>query len=303
MKYSGLYFISNPGTSLDASLHVVNSLVNGLESHFPFATRQNPWSLIHRLLRSVPPPAAKPDAGNAPLPALTHQHVLGLSYLSQSQTYCYIQTSTSTPSSQPPHNQVVKGEPVSRAATPQPAHDAASSASSPGTIISIPTAQSESHIALLATHLSALWTFRQTLQIPQGITYHVGQFVIRVGEIRASRSGAQSGSVLSPGVVCCITTVAGTSDDIDGEGYETEFDSGHTSVTEDGRMEDEDEDENVDLDDAEKLIRGFWETLREGMDFGRAEVREVMMGKHGLKGNGQKEAVVRMWGEVLKLRG
>lgn len=166
-------------------------------------------------------------------------------------------------------------------------------------MISIPASQSESHTSFLVTQLSPLWAFRHALQIPSGLTYTAGQFTIHIGELRASRSGPSSAATVSPGVVVCITTVAGFTDNDD---VEPEADEGYQSLNgSSGSMEQEKE----SLEAAEEEVRALWSMLRQGLDFGKAEVREVMMGKDVamLKGEGEKEAVVRMWCEVLRLRG
>jgi hypothetical protein len=110
---------------------------------------------------------------------------------------------------------------------------------------------------------------------------------------------------MSPGVLVCVGTEVG---DVGGDEYgvgqgdgEGE-DSGYVSLN-GGIRDGEDMEEDVDISDAEELIRGLWGTIRTGIDIGKAEVREVMLGKEGLKGKTHKEAVVRMWCEVLRLRG
>jgi hypothetical protein len=80
-------------------------------------------------------------------------------------------------------------------------------------------------------------------------------------------------------------------------------DSGYTSFS------DSQEEESADLSGAEEVIRGCWRTISLGLDFGKTEVREVMMGKGGEEGKSEggkdraEEAIVSMWCDVLKLRG
>ncbi|KAF1833534.1 hypothetical protein BDW02DRAFT_569977 [Decorospora gaudefroyi] len=172
MKYSGLYFISNPSTTLDASLSTVTSLIQGLESSFQNATRQPPWSLSYRLFRDTIPPAHH----HTPPAAHTHsyQHLLHLSGLAPNRTYVCTQP-----------------------------------ANAPAAIASIPLRQQEAHSSILRHQASALWTPRHTLAVRDGTTYTGGLYTIQIGELRAAREGPQSGAVSSPGVVVCITTEVG----------------------------------------------------------------------------------------------
>ncbi|KAF2714742.1 hypothetical protein K504DRAFT_486572 [Pleomassaria siparia CBS 279.74] len=297
MRYSGLYFIPIHGATQEASASTLASLIVGIESHFEFATRQSSWSLSHRLLRSVPPANLPP---HAPKPAQSFQHILHVSYLSRDKTYCYIHPFT------PPSAATVaavgvkaetsatpsvgiKGEPTSQAGTPLPIQDTTGPTPGYGTIIAIPYAQSESHLGYLGTQLSPLWAYRHALHIYQGITYTAGQYILNIGEVRMARSGPSSSSnLVSPGVVVCITTVTG------GDGYAEETDSGYGGDTEDIEM---------DIEELEGEVRQVWNVIKKGIDFGKGDIREVMMGRDALNGETQKEAVVRMWCDALKLRG
>ncbi|KAF2794368.1 hypothetical protein K505DRAFT_27852 [Melanomma pulvis-pyrius CBS 109.77] len=299
MRYSGLYFVPIHGATQDASANILAAIINGIESQFEFATRQSPWTLFHRLLRSVPAP-------NAPVQPQTYQHLLHVSYLGNAKTYCYIHPFT--PPSQTPAVKLesslqassIKPEPTSQAGTPQPSqssHTTPTTPSSYGTIISIPAYQAESHLGYLVHQLSPLWALRHALTIPQGITYMAGQYIFSIGEIRMARSGPSSSSnLVSPGVVVCITTVAGAKtgdeDDI------ARADSGYASL--DSSAEDED---SIDFEEVQAEIRAAWTAIKTGIDFGKADVREVMMRKDATKEEAEKEAVVRMWCEILRLRG
>lgn len=148
----------------------------------------------------------------------------------------------------------------------------------------IPANQSDAQALLLRNQLAALWSPRHTLSVQNGTTYTGGLFTVQIGEVRALREG-QGGGVSSPGVVVCISTVAG------GEENGAEVD---------GVLNGEEE---VDFEFAQATIREFWGKIREGRDLGRAEVREVFMVPQEGGEKEEKDAMVRMWCAVLRLRG
>lgn len=64
------------------------------------------------------------------------------------------------------------------------------------------------------------------------------------------------------------------------------------------------EEEDIDFDYAQTIIRETWKNIAQGRDLGRAEAaREVMMESQYVKGDREKDAAVRMWCETLRLRG
>ena len=125
------------------------------------------------------------------------------------------------------------------------------------------------------------------LSVQNGALYTGGLFTVQIGEVRALREG-QGGGVSSPGVVVCISTIVGG---------ESEPVQGDEAATQNGG------EEEVDFEFVQAMIRELWGKIREGRDLGRAEVREVfMVPKEGGKKE-ETDAVVRMWCEVLRLRG
>ncbi|KAF2025402.1 hypothetical protein EK21DRAFT_116879 [Setomelanomma holmii] len=183
MKYSGLYFISNPSTNLEASVNVVNTLVQGLESSFPTASRQAPWSLQYRLFRDTVPPGHTPslDAEGKPAPfAHTLQHMLNISSIDPTRTYICIQPPAGT-----------------------------------SNICAIPLRQQDAYALLVRHQFAALWQPRHAEGVNNGIAYGTGLCTVQIGELRSSREGPQSGITPSPGVLVCISTAVGddSSDD------------------------------------------------------------------------------------------
>lgn len=139
---------------------------------------------------------------------------------------------------------------------------------------------------MLRHQLAALWTPRHTLSIQNGAAYTGGLFTIYIGEVRALREG-QGPGVNSPGVVVCITTVAGG-----------EEDEGAQSLEVNGNGV-----EPVGFEFAQASIRELWGRIRAGRDLGRGEVREVFTAPKADVKTEETDAVVRMWCEILRLRG
>ncbi|KAH6625623.1 mediator complex, subunit Med20 [Boeremia exigua] len=239
MKYSGLYFIPSPTAQPAESAATASALTSSLETHFHTLARGAPWTLTYRLFRDTAPRA---DPENPVSYAHSHTHLLTHTALSQSRCYVHV--------------------------SPPPGTRSAS-------VVAIPFAQADAQAALLRNQMAALWSARHTLSIQNGATYAGGLFAVQIGEVRVLRE-AQGGGVSSPGVVVCVSTVAGGEEDgVDGQ--------------------------DVDLEFAQATIREFWGKVREGRDLGRAEVREVFMAPE--QGREDKDAMVRMWCEVLRLRG
>ncbi|KAH7359669.1 hypothetical protein BKA66DRAFT_537881 [Pyrenochaeta sp. MPI-SDFR-AT-0127] len=163
-----------------------------------------------------------------------------------------------------------------------------------GTVASISVRQQDMYSALVRHQSAALWSARHILSVQQGTTYSGGLCTIQIGELRATREGPQSGAVQSPGVVVCITTIVGG--DISDE-------TPPESKGENGTAMEIDEEPKVDFDYAQAVIRDCWARIKDGRDLGRSEIKEVMMAPEDVKGVQEKDAAVRMWCEVLRLRG
>ena len=166
-------------------------------------------------------------------PGPRYLQLVFLSYL-PGRSYVAI-TSTPTPSQ-------------TRAGTPSSSNISTESSGEPATVVSIPSgAQSEDFIQLLVSKFGPLWTQRPSLGVGYGLAYEVGDYGVRVGELRQGVGSAQ----LVRGVV-----------------VQVEWKEGNEG----------------DWGEAEGLIRGFWETLgvkgaREilqvpGMDKGDENVRQ-----------------------------
>jgi hypothetical protein len=251
-----LYYVNNPSTNLDASLNIVTSLVQGIETSYQTASQQAPWSLQYRMFRDTIPPrhVTAMDVEGKPLPfAHTLQHHLYLSSLDQNRTYTCIQPPSGT-----------------------------------NTVSAIPLNQQEPYALLLRHQFSSLWQPRHVLSLQQGTSYTAGLCTIQVGELRSIKEGPQSAGIQSPGVLVCISTVIGEDESEDSEGSANSVPS--------------DEEEPLDLEYAQALIRDCWGQIKSNRDLGKSEVKEVMMALDSSKSR-EKDMAVRMWCEVLRLRG
>ncbi|KAJ4369512.1 hypothetical protein N0V86_009347 [Didymella sp. IMI 355093] len=266
-----LYFIPTPTAQPADSSTTASTLVSSLETLFPTLSRAAPWSLTYRLFRDTAPRTDLSDTPTQSQYAHTYQHLLTHTALSTQRAYIH----------------------VSARARPPPISNGTSTASpsETGSVTSIPAAQFDARALLLRHQLAALWTPRHTLSVQNGACYAGGLFAIYIGEVRALREG-QGGGVSSPGVVVCVsTTTGGAEDDAEqGDGVEP-----------------------VDYELAQAAIRNLWSSIRAGRDLGRGEVKEVFMApsdtrpgevrseQHGK--SDETNAMVRMWCEILRLRG
>lgn len=228
-SYSGVYFI--PAHNPAEATTTLKAITTSLETKFDNIQQLPPWSLTHRLLRGAPPLSSdKPTA--AQLQLQPYQHILNLSYHTPGLTYCYVHPSHLA--QQPP--------------------DTDSTA-----LITIPTAQSDSHTHLLTTHLSAQWVLRQTLIIAPSPAYTIGEFTIRIGEVKVGKiptpilgavPALQNPNI--PGVVVGIEIATGIAESGDSSTSESDWDSEDTPTDDSDTDEDsdsEDDDDATDEDD------------------------------------------------------
>lgn len=131
-----------------------------------------------------------------------------------------------------------------------------------------------------------------------GTTYTVGLFTIQIAELRATREGPQSAAVQSPGVVVSISVEIGGGEDADESAA-----NGHAGGGSLGNGVEDAEDEALQVEYAQAIIREAWGKVKEGKDLGRSEIKEVMMKLGRETDTKETDAAVRMWCEVLRLRG
>ncbi|KAF2201724.1 hypothetical protein GQ43DRAFT_393655 [Delitschia confertaspora ATCC 74209] len=301
MKFAGLYFI--PTHNPTEATTLLSTLTTSLETHFHNPTPSTPWTLTYRLLRSTPAPSSSQT-----LPQGYH-HILHISSLSQPLTFCYIHGLASPTQIKSENSTQDSSQKIQ-----QPAETGKEGVKQ--MIITIPTSQSDPHIHTLITHLSPLWSHRQTLFIPPSPSYSSGEYTVRLGQLHLSRSPyinpGTATSATIPGVVVCIEAEAdGTpkAEDSDSENDQNDIkeESGDGSSVTLGREEEE------WYKEMECGVRDIWSKIwgnGEGMGLGGkgVEVREVMMDwktqiDWGNRRDAQEdETLVKMWCEVLRLR-
>ena len=137
------------------------------------------WSLEHRLFRATQTGFATSgllaDEVARPQPT-RYLQVLSMSHRPQA----FVSITTTTP------------QPQTRAGTPATTSSAGESAGEPAKVISIPSGPSgEEFVQLTMSKLGPLWTPRQILTVINGQHYEVGEFRVRMGEVRQGQGGVQ----------------------------------------------------------------------------------------------------------------
>jgi hypothetical protein len=193
------------------------------------------WRLEHRLLRSTP---ASPDDKTAP----RFQHLLRLSYR--------------------PNNAFISVSPPPEA--------------KPGTqhaVVTTPNEHFEALYALLTARFTALWTPRARQRI-DGTAYTVGEFTVRLGELR------QVGGPPTPrGVICYIQADSGIAD--------KETKDATPETPEQTKREDE-------------TTRAAMESLWDRIGYPGAKEPSIPDATDGATTDGFND--IRMWCDLLKLR-
>lgn len=154
-------------------------------------------------------------------------------------------------------------------------------------MICIPASQMNSHTSMITTVWGQLWSQQRTIEVVQGTVYRIREFTIHIGELQAKRQSLQQSNISFPGVVVCISAPAGLAEDV------TPKSSAQPALI------------PADLEDLQSNLRNLWKHMTKGVEMGKGEVREFPqtyqdpVGQEGL----EQEAAVRMWCEVLRIRG
>lgn len=258
MPITGLFFL--PPTSSDPL--PAQDLIYRLRSAFDL-TPLPPWALSQRLFRETPssaqssqssptldgPVKSKPT-GQRLLQILSLSHHTPRAYVAITAINSPLQTKANTPTSSQQNGEVaVTGDFA--------------------TIISIPTGSAtEEFTQLVATKFGPLWQPRQALHVMNGSAFEVGDFRVRIGELKQGYGAG--GTLTARGAVCEIEWLG--------------LESINPSSTVGAQKE--------DWKGAEPVIRGFWETLEV------KGAREVFW----VSGLGDGTGSVRQWCEILRLR-
>ncbi|KAL6716838.1 hypothetical protein ACLMJK_004750 [Lecanora helva] len=244
MPLTGLFYL--PAQTNESSQ--TNDILNRLTSTYN-PSPLPPWTLSHRLFRETPtePTADKSRAS----PQQRYLQTLALSHHAP-RAYVAI-TSTNAP-------------PQSRAMTPASSSNistAETASGEPATLISIPSGSShEDFVQLVVSKLSPLWQQRQVLTVPQGYAFEVGDFKVRIGELRQGGAGGGGGAQMGRGTV---VEVEWSGDEEKGE---------------------------EDWESAEAVIGAFWDGL------GVKGAKRAFW----FPGLREGEGSVRQWCEILRIR-
>jgi hypothetical protein len=160
-----------------------------------------------------------------------------------------------------------------------------------GVVTALSRQQQETQALFVRTQMAALWQPRHVLSLLQGNSYRAGMCTIQIGELRSTREGPQSSGIQSPGVVVCISAAVGS------DSSEESDDMLHAPQEQDPTAY---TNGTIDFEYAQTIVRDCWSKVKDNKDLGRSEVKEVMMAPNA---ENEKEAAVRMWCEVLRLRG
>ncbi|KAF6225228.1 hypothetical protein HO133_010425 [Letharia lupina] len=219
MPVTALYFLPASGPDSNPTQDILAKLTSYYDlSPLP------PWTLSHRIFRETPftQPSAQPfpsltnGVDKAKPPGPRFLQILSLSHHAP-RTFVAITTTHSA-------SQI-------KAATPASSNISAEAASGePATIISIAAGpSSEEFIQLIISKFGPLWQQRQILSAGYGHAFEIGDFRVRVGELRQGGSG---GGQMGRGAVCEVTWI---------------------------REEAEQEQEGWEVGEA--VVKGFWEGL------------------------------------------
>jgi len=158
-----------------------------------------------------------------------------------------------------------------------PASDGASTHSS---TVSIPRDQLESLYSLLCSKFQALWTPRATLQVSSGYAYDLGEFIIRLGELR------QAGNPPQPrGVVVAITSKEAADDGAASSSLDEAVSMRKEALTQE------------DYETTQALIQDLW------LKFGDTQAKQFTSSIPSADSLVHDFEEVKIWCDLLRLRG
>lgn len=204
MPVTALYFL--PASNPDSN--PTQDILAKLSSHYDLVPLP-PWALSYRIFRDTPQSPAQPshsptngvDKTKSPGPRflqiLSLSHHAPRTYVAITSTHAASQTRAGTPASSNISAEAANGEPA--------------------TIVSIPAGpSSEEFIQLIVSKFGPLWQQRQILNSINGHAFEIGNFRVRVAELRQGGSG---GGQMGRGAVCEVAWV-GEDTEQDKEGWE-----------------------------------------------------------------------------------
>jgi len=146
--------------------------------------------------------------------------------------------------------------------------------------ITVPAEQFDSFYNILTSKFAALWSPRPVASVSNGVAYSLGDFVVRLGELRQG-----TGQQPVKGVVVCIQTAPQSAAQVDGEHDIAALDGEDTGI-----KEEEDE-----IQTTQALIRDLWK------GFGVEGAKEMITASNSQRDADRQFQEIRMWCELLRL--
>ncbi|MCJ1321933.1 hypothetical protein MMC15_007278 [Xylographa vitiligo] len=195
MPFTGVYFLPvyQTVTSTDSSSFQI--VLARLKSQYNISPLGR-WTLDHRLFRGTSLEEIANEILNEDGSKGQASRYLQMLYISTHPRYSYVVTTTTSVPSQ------------TRAGTPATSSSGGESTGEPSKVFSIPSGpQSEDFINLIVARMGPLWMPRQVLQVSNGQIFEIGDFRIRIGEVR------QGGTQQVRGTICEIEWTSGDKND------------------------------------------------------------------------------------------
>ncbi|MCJ1481706.1 hypothetical protein MMC06_001865 [Schaereria dolodes] len=176
-----VFFVPTSSSSITSENSGFKTILARLTSHYT-AVPLSRWTLDHRLFRdgtshAIPVANASMTEESVKLNNLRYLQILSLSH-HPGQTHLAI--STTYPLSQ------------THAGTPATSSSGSHGSTEPATIVSIPSGgHSEEMLQLMVSRLGPLWMQRHVLQVSNGQAFEIGNFRVRIGEVKQGQGGAQ----------------------------------------------------------------------------------------------------------------
>lgn len=202
------------------------------------------WGLHHRVFRSTPANTSDKSPPHS-------QHVLGLGH-HPDRAFVHI---------------TGPDQPQAQAQTQPPA--------APSSTIAIPLSQMEPYSQLLNLKFGALWMYRISSQVTSGASYSLGEFVVRLGELRE-----KGGQMALRGTVVCIQTAKQESEDQDMELLP-------------GQTDPQDE-----LEAGQSLVRDVWSSFGVGAN----QARESITSRPPREAADDTFDEVGLWCDILRFQ-
>ncbi|RAK88433.1 hypothetical protein BO79DRAFT_287888 [Aspergillus costaricaensis CBS 115574] len=266
MPITGVYFIpSNPNASTGLAT-ITERLHTALADEPTLVGR---WFLEHRLMRDTPScvPASASQRQVQPrymqFLSLSFHSNHGFIYTSEAVEKSTHHTATSvntTPAGSPPNTSPQNGAPGATAPTSSTPSNAAAPSGGPMVMTTVPLPSCNALFQHFGYACQPFWCHRHTVTVPGGVVYDVGDFRVRVGDVRQTQPAARvRGTVVEiewrgPCIVDSISAQRSPSDgqlaDDDDSGIDMAF-------------PDAIEDADIDAEYAASaaLIREFWARL------------------------------------------